>query len=177
MRAHHDSPVTGHPGHWRTTELISRNYWWPGMGHYIAKYVKGCDLCNRTKTFPAAPMGKLLPNQIPSQKWQVISVDLIVELPTSHGYDALLVVVDCLSKRVHVSPTTSDINSVGVARLFWDYIWRQHGLPKEIISDCGTQFVSQFMHELNKTPRDQDRSLYSIPPTNLLPNRMYQAGD
>ena len=50
--------------------------------------------------------------------------DLIVELPTSHGYDALLVVVDRLSKRVHIIPTTSDINSVGVARLFWDYIWR-----------------------------------------------------
>ena len=44
VRAHHNSPVTGHPGHWRTTELVSRNYWWPGMGHYIAKYVK-CVKC------------------------------------------------------------------------------------------------------------------------------------
>ena len=62
VRAHHDSPVTGHPGCWRTTKLVSHNYWRPGMGHYIVKYVKGCDLCNRTKTFPTAPMGKLLPN-------------------------------------------------------------------------------------------------------------------
>ena len=75
VRGHHDSPVTGHPGRWRTTELVSHNYWWPGMGCYIAKHVKGCDLCNRTKTFPAVPMGKLLPNRIPSQKLQVISVD------------------------------------------------------------------------------------------------------
>ena len=150
VRVYHDSPVTGHPGRWRTTELVSHNYWWPGMGHYIAKYVKGCNLCNRTKTFSAAPMVKLLPNQIPNQKWQVISVDLSVKLPTSHGYDALLIVVDRLSKWVHVIPNTSDINSVGVARLFWDYIWRHHGLPEEIISDHGTQFVSQFMHELNK---------------------------
>ena len=103
-------------------ELVFCNYWWPGMGRYIAKYVKGCDLCNRTKTFPAAPMGKLLLKRIPSRKWQVISVDLIVELPTSHGYDALLVVVARLSKRVHVIPTTSDINLVGVAQLFRDYI-------------------------------------------------------
>ena len=114
VRAHHDSPVTDHPGHWRTMELVSHNYWWPGIGRYIAKYVKGCDISKRTKIFPAAPMGKLLPNQVPNQKQQVISVDLIVELPTSHGYDALLVVVNHLSKRVHVIPTTSDINSVGV---------------------------------------------------------------
>ena len=73
-----------------------------------------------------------------------------MELSTSHGYDALLVVVDHLSKQVHVIPTTSDINLVGVAQLFQDHIWRYHGLREEIISDCGTQFVSQFMHELNK---------------------------
>ena len=120
------------------------------MGCYIAKYIKGCDLCNRTKTFPVAPKGKHLPNQVPNHKWQVISVDLIVELPTSHGYHVLLVVVDHLSKWVYVIPTTSDINSVGVAWLFWDYIWRQHGLPEEVISDCRTQFVSQFICQLNK---------------------------
>ena len=115
------------------------------MGRYIAKYVKACDLCNRTKTFPASPIGKLLPNRIPDCKWQVISVDLIMELPTSHGYNALLVVVDRLSKHAPVIPTTSDVNSVGIARLFCDHIWKLHGLPEEVISDRGTQFVSQFM--------------------------------
>ena len=115
------------------------------MGCYIAKYVKACDLCNHTKTFPASPIGKLLPNHIPDHKWQVISVDLIMELPTSHSHNALLVVVDCLSKCAHVIPTTSDVNSVGIARLCCDHIWKLHGLPEEVISDCGTQFVSQFM--------------------------------
>ena len=102
VRAHHDTPQTGHPGRWRTTELVSRNYWWPGMGRYIANYVKTCDLCNRTKTFPTYPIGKLMPNRIPDRRWQVISVDLIVGLPTCQGQDALLVVVDHLSKRKHV---------------------------------------------------------------------------
>ena len=68
------------------------------MGHYIAKYVKGCDLCNQTKMFPTAPAGKLMPNCIPHRRWQIISVDLITELPQSHGYDSILVAVDRLSK-------------------------------------------------------------------------------
>ena len=46
VEAHHDTPVTGHSGRWKMTELVVCNYWWPGMGRYIAKYVKGCDLCN-----------------------------------------------------------------------------------------------------------------------------------
>ena len=73
-----------------------------------------------------------------------------MELPTSHGYNTLLVTVDCLLKHAHVIPTTSDVNSVGIAWLFCDHVWKLHGLPEEVISDCGTQFVSQFMQELNK---------------------------
>ena len=46
VEAHHDTLVTGHSGQWKTNELVACNYWWPGMGHYIAKYMKGCDLCN-----------------------------------------------------------------------------------------------------------------------------------
>ena len=68
------------------------------MGHYIAKYVKGCDLCNRMKTFPTAPAGKLMPNCIPYHRWQIISVDLITELPQSHGYNSILIAMDHLSK-------------------------------------------------------------------------------
>src|SRR3979490_3335182 len=90
-----------------------------------------CDPCNRTKTFPASPIGKLLPNRIPDHRWQVITVDLITELPISQGYTALLVTVDCLSKCAHVIHTTSDVNSVGIARLFHDHIWKLHGLPEE----------------------------------------------
>src|SRR3979490_3426522 len=120
------------------------------MGRYIAKYVRACDSCNRTKTTPASPIIKLLPNRIPDRRWQVISVDLITELPISQGYNALLVTVDHLSKCGHVIPTTSDVNSVGIAQLFRDHIWKLHGLPEEVISDRGTQFVSQFMQELNK---------------------------
>ena len=59
------------------------------MGHYIAKYVKGCDLCNQMKTFPVVLAGKLMPNHIPYCWWQIISVDLITELPQSHGYEPI----------------------------------------------------------------------------------------
>ena len=97
------------------------------------------------KTFPTAPVGKLMPNRIPYRRWQIISVDLITELPQSHGYDSILVAVDCLSKRAHFIATTSDITSLGVARLFRDSVWKLHGLPKEVLSDRGPQFVSKFM--------------------------------
>ena len=111
VEAHHDTPVTGHSGQWKTIKLVAQNYWWLGMGRYIAKYVKGCNFCNQTKMFPTAPVGKLMPNCIPYHWWQIILVDLITELPQSHGYDSILVAMDHLSKHTHFIATTSDITS------------------------------------------------------------------
>src|SRR5882724_6157848 len=61
-----------------------------------------------------------------------------------------MVVVDCLSKQAHVIPMMSDFMASGVARLFRDHILKLHGLPKEVISDRGTQFVSNFTHNLSQ---------------------------
>jgi hypothetical protein len=49
VEQHHNTRIAGHAGRFKTLELVSRNYWWPQMSHYIGIYVKHCDLCNRTK--------------------------------------------------------------------------------------------------------------------------------
>src|SRR5260370_24513265 len=73
---------------------------------------------------------------------------MIRELPDSKGYNAVLVVVDCLSKQIHTIPTVTSLDSTGVAQLFLKHVWHHHGLPEEVISDCGPTFISNFSHEL-----------------------------
>src|SRR5882724_3431701 len=120
------------------------------MGHYIVEYAKGCDLCNCTKNYLASPARKLMPNCIPDHHWQIISVDLITELPWSHSYDTIMVVVDHLSKHTHAILMMSDVMVSGVAQLFRDHIWKLHGLLEEVISNQGTQFGSNLMHSLSQ---------------------------
>src|SRR3979490_909878 len=98
IHLHHDTPTAGHPGRVKTTELILRNYWWPRIHGDVRTYVDGCSRCQQTKTFPAKPRGMLAPNTIPTRIWQYISVDLIPQLLQSLGHDAIMVVVDRLSK-------------------------------------------------------------------------------
>ena len=64
----YDMKVVGHPGRWKTLELVSRNYWWPQMSRYIGQYISTCDLCLRTKPIRQAPVGELQPLQIPDSR-------------------------------------------------------------------------------------------------------------
>jgi len=45
IRLHHDMPVGGHGGQWKTTELVTRNFWWPGVSREVKQYVEECDAC------------------------------------------------------------------------------------------------------------------------------------
>jgi RNase H-like domain found in reverse transcriptase/Reverse transcriptase (RNA-dependent DNA polymerase)/Integrase zinc binding domain/Chromo (CHRromatin Organisation MOdifier) domain len=150
---HHDSTIGGHPGRWKTLELVSRNYWWPQMSRYVGIYVRTCDPCNRTKTHRKRPIGELHPVETPPGRWEKISVDFIVELPHAHGYDAVMNVVDYATKRAHFIPTHTTVSAEGAAWLYFREIWKHHGLPNCVLSDRGSQFVAAFTRELYRLLR------------------------
>ena len=145
VRIYHDSPPAGHPGRWKTYELVSRNYWWPGLSTFVERYVSGCDTCARTKNTSHRPVGQLQPNPVPDGPWQVVTCDFITQLPESEGYDAIFVTVDRLTKMVHLAPTHSTVDAPDTADLFLNLVWKHHGTPKQVISDRGPQFVSRFL--------------------------------
>ena len=82
------------------------------MLHYIGAYTSTCNICLRTKPSHQAPMGELHPLLIPKERWSVVSVDFISELPDVHGYNAIIVVVDSVGKRVHFIPTTTTCSAL-----------------------------------------------------------------
>jgi RNase H-like domain found in reverse transcriptase/Reverse transcriptase (RNA-dependent DNA polymerase)/Integrase zinc binding domain len=118
IREHHDSVAAGHPGRYKTQELITRNYWWPYIQSDIRKYVDGCEACQRSKTRRQKPRAPLNPNEVPSGPWEHISVDLIGKLPESQGFNAILVIVDRFSKMIIVIPTNMELTAVGMARIY-----------------------------------------------------------
>ena len=114
------------------------------MSRYIGQYVSTCDLCLRTKPWRHSPVGELQLLSVPDAQWDTLSV----ELPESSGHDAVMTVVDAVSKRVHFIPTYTTVTAEGAARLFLYHVWKLHGLPKCVVSDRGPQFVALFTKEL-----------------------------
>jgi len=150
VRLHHDVPAAGHGGRWKTVELVTRNYWWPGVTRDIGKYVEGCDLYQRMKNRNEEPAGKLKLSEVPQKMWTHLTVDFITKLPVVAGKDAILVVCDRLSKMTHFVATTEGTLAERLARLFRDNVWKLYGLPESVVSDRGPQFAAELTKELNR---------------------------
>ena len=61
---YYDVLVAGHEGRWKTTELVTKNYWWPGITRDIGRYIKECDMCQRMKNRTEEIAGKLKLNEV-----------------------------------------------------------------------------------------------------------------
>ena len=119
---HHDVPAAGHGGRWKTVELVTRNYWWPGVTRDVGKYVEGYDLCQRMKNRTEELAGKLKLSEVPKKPWSHLIVDFITKLLVVAGKDVVLVVCDRLSKMTYFVVTTEGMSAEGLARLFRDNV-------------------------------------------------------
>ena len=150
IQLHYDVLVARYEIKWKTTELVMRNYWWPGVTRDVGKYVEGCNMCQRIKNRTEALVGKLKLSKVLEKPWTHLIVDFITKLPLVAEKDATLVVCDRLSKMTHFVATTEETSAEGLAWLFRNNIWKLHGLPESIVLDRGPQFAAEMTKELNR---------------------------
>lgn len=105
------------------------------MYQYVEQWTQNCHTCRRIKPSREARQGILRPLPVPERSWQDISMDFVTHLPPSRGYDAILVVVDRLTKMKHFILCKGTCNAEEVARLYAYNVWKLHGLPQTIVSD------------------------------------------
>ena len=121
------------------------------MAQEVERYVTTCHLCQKNKARNLKPAGLLQPLGLPFAPWHTVTMDFITQLPTTEsGHDAILVVVDKLTKMVHLVPTTTRKTAEQTARLYVDNVWKLHGVPQVIVSDRDPQFTSHFTKALCK---------------------------
>ena len=146
----HDTLTAGHGGYLKTLKRLTATFFWPKMKQEVKNWVQNCLICQQSKYQALAPAGLLQPLPIPNQIWEDISIDFIIGLPKSGGYDTILVVVDRLSKYSHFIPLSHPYTAKSVASIFCREIVRLHGIPKSIVSDRDAIFLSTFWQELFK---------------------------
>ena len=141
----HASPLSGHVGTAKTTELVKRRFYWPKMDKEIKSYVQSCVKCQSNKASNRHSQGLLQALPVPQEPWEQVTMDLITQLPvTKKKNDAIVVFVDKLTKMTHLVPTKTTVSAPHLAEMFYKEIIRLHGIPKSIVSDRDPRFTSNF---------------------------------
>ncbi|CAI7855937.1 unnamed protein product [Closterium sp. NIES-53] len=145
----HDGVTSGHFGVEKTRQQLQRYYYWPEMLTDVQQHVASCPTCQIMKSSRKRPAGQLQPIPPPERAWQQVTMDFVTGLPArASGNDAILVVVDRLTKMAHFAACKKIITTEETARLFIATIVRLHGIPAAIINDRDTKFTSNFLQNL-----------------------------
>ena len=119
--------------------------------------------------------GKLKLSEVPKKPWSHLTVDFITKLPVVAGKDTVLVVYNRLLKITHFVATIKRTSVEGLARLFWDNVWKLHRLLESVVLDKGPQFAAELTKELNRMLGIKTKlSTVFHPQTNRQTERMNQ---
>ncbi|KAL1203463.1 putative mitochondrial protein [Cardamine amara subsp. amara] len=148
LREAHGGGLMGHFGVSKTMQVMQNHFHWPHMRRDVEKLCERCSTCKQAKA-KSQPHGLYNPLPIPLHPWNDISMDFVVGLPrTRTGKDSIFVVVDRFSKMAHFIPCHKTDDAKHVADLFFREVVRLHGMPKTIVSDRDTKFLSYFWKTL-----------------------------
>ena len=141
LKEAHEGILSPHPGVMHMYDKLRECVWWPAMLNDIIAYVKTCEKCQQRKQHMRhAP---LLPVTVPSGPWQYIGVDITGPFPiTQRNNQYVLVVVDHFTRWAEAFAIPDQTTETIADRLLTGIICR-YGLPRVIVSDRGSSFVSK----------------------------------
>ncbi len=147
LKKHHDDPLASHFATKKTYNTLRHKYFRPNMYKQVDTYCTSCLICQGARVIRGKQPGQLQPFLIPTKACDVFSMDFIAGLPESVAYggryNAILVVVDELSKMCHYIPCRSDMTVGELAEVITREVIRLYGVPSAIISDRGSLFTSR----------------------------------
>jgi hypothetical protein len=148
LQAYHNSLTAGHLGINKTWNKIRDRYFWPRMYNQIKEYVLSCLKCKQFKIDRTRPTGKLQPIEPPTGVLDLMGLDFIGPVPqSSNGNKYILVCTDYLS-RYAITQATPNCTAETAAKFLVKQIILQYGVPKQLLTDRGTHFMSNVFESI-----------------------------
>ena len=150
IRLAHESIMSGHLATRRTVSRVLSEFHWPGIQADVKRFCQSCDVCQ--KTVPKGKITKVPLQQMPfiDEPFKRVAVDLIGPLhpPTDKGNRYILTLVD-YATRYPEAEALPNIETERVAEALVG-IFSRVGVPREMLTDMGSQFTSLLMKELSR---------------------------
>ena len=148
MDVAHGSIMGGHMGIKKTVDKIQSAFYWPGIQGDVTRFCKSCDVCQKTVQKGSVPKVPLQKMPLIEKPFQRVAIDLVspISPPSEDGHRYILTLVDYAIRYPEAVPL-KNIDTETVAEALVD-IFSRLGVPEEILSDLGTQFIAECMKEV-----------------------------
>ena len=128
---------------------IRQKYYLPSIATYVRNWVRDCEICIQDKRISNT---RITPELIHIPEWDLgpedlMQIDLLPEMPPSGGYENIITAIDVFSRYAFAYPV-SNPTAVNTAKVIIDIMTRHAYLPTLIITDKGSVFISQVIHEV-----------------------------
>jgi hypothetical protein len=147
LRAYHDAPTAGQYGIKHTLQNIRRKYYWPGMKNTGSQHIRKCAPCQRYNPTNQKPAG-LLQTPALQQRFEVLAIDLFRPLPPGPQEERWIFIIEDYATRWVELFALIDATVENCAWVLVNEVFLRYGLPRCLISDNGTQFISNVMQQI-----------------------------
>lgn len=145
----HLLPTSGHAGVQRMISNIKKYYYWSGLTEDVKKFVRKCDSCQRYK-FSKPIKEPMMITSTAYTSFEKVYLDIVGPLNSDANKNIYILTLQCdLTKFVEAYPLPSK-DTVTVAKAFVENFILRYGIPREVATDKGTEFISYTMREICK---------------------------
>jgi ribonuclease HI len=159
----HNTLEGGHQGVGRTTQKISKFFYWPGMHKDVEEYVSNCMDCQTGKGAPPYK-GRSPGNLTASRPFQVVSMDFATQLPKTKRGNTNLFLLQCAFSGFVICKPMGEISAQKVAEAFNEKIYQVFGAPEVVRHDRDPRFMSDLFQAFIRMLGARSRATFSYRP-------------
>lgn len=142
----HTIPLAGHLGQKKMGQRILKRFYWPTLFKDVADFCRSCEVCQKS-THRRVPKAPMIPLPVVSEPFQRVAMDIVGPLPRSHAGNRYVLVVCDYATRNPEAMALRNIDAESVAEELVK-LFARVGIPREILTDQGTNFTSQLLAEV-----------------------------
>ena len=145
---HYDGEYGKHPGIAKTNQQCREKYYFPGLAARIANHISKCIKCAQTKRTLNSTIRPplIVMSKIAMGPEDALQMDIVQFYDPSRGNNAVITAMEVFSRYLFAY-SVAGIDTKPVTRLLTDIITRHCYLPTTIITDKGSQFLSETMQQ------------------------------
>ena len=148
LKLAHESPMSGHLGINKTYNKITKHFYWPQIWHCVAEFCKTCHICQMVgKPNQKIPVAPLKPIPAFEEPFSKVIIDCVGLLPKTKSRNQYLLTIMCASTRFPEAIPLTNITAPKISKALVNF-FTLVGLPKEIQSDQGSNFMSGLFQQV-----------------------------